>query len=273
MITFFLLLFINVIEIDSQIKIYINTDLEGISGVFNFTQTREKGTPQNIEACEYFMADLAAVIRGLRDGGATEIFVLDGHGNQAVIPHLMIPGAVYATGKPKDAPGGLWGLDESFDGMVLLGFHAMNGTPDGVLHHTQSSRNETKYWYNGVESGEIVQSSAIAGYFGVPTIMVTGDVATCREARKFLGENIITVTTKVGISREAAVLYPFDETRKALYEGAKQAVAAIPRCKVYKLELPVKAKKQYLDLNPSLPEPKLVTREAILENVLQVVDF
>jgi D-amino peptidase len=269
----FMLFFICVNPIVSQIKIYINTDLEGISGVFNFTQTREKGTPQNIEACEYFMADLAAVIRGLRDGGATEIFVLDGHGNQAVISHLMVPGAVYATGRPKEAPGGLWGLDDSFDGMVMLGFHAMNGTPDGVLHHTQSSRTENRYWYNGVECGELVQSSAIAGYYGVPPIMVTGDEATCREARKFLGEDLITVSTKKGISREAAVLYPFDETRKALYEGAKKAIAAIPKCKPYKLDMPIKAKKEYLDLDPNLPKPKLITKEATIKDVLHLLDL
>jgi D-aminopeptidase len=50
-------------------KIYINTDLEGISGVYKFEQTRQKGTPLNIQACEYFMGDLAAVIHGLLDAG------------------------------------------------------------------------------------------------------------------------------------------------------------------------------------------------------------
>ncbi len=58
------------------------------------------------------------------------MYVLDGHGDQAVIPHMMVPGAKYITGKPKPAPGALWGLDKSFAGVVLLGFHAMRGTPD-----------------------------------------------------------------------------------------------------------------------------------------------
>jgi D-amino peptidase len=67
----------------AQLKIYINTDLEGISGVYKFDQTRIKDSPLNIQACEYFMDDLAAVIRGLRDAGVTEIIVLDGHGRNA----------------------------------------------------------------------------------------------------------------------------------------------------------------------------------------------
>lgn len=78
---------------------------------------------------------------------------------------------------------------------------------------------------------------------------------------------------KQGIAREAAVLYPFEETRKALYEGAKRAIAAIPGCKPYLLELPIKAKKQYLDLNPSLPKPTLVTKEGIIQDALHILDL
>ena len=255
----------------AQKKIYVNTDLEGISGVFKFDQTRFKDTPLNIQACEFFMADLAAVIHGLRDGGATEIIVLDGHGSQAVLPHLMDHGASYITGRPR--PGILSGLDSTFSAMVMIGFHAMNGTPDGVLHHTQSSKTEHKYWYDGVEWGEIAQNSAIAGYYNVPTIMVTGDEATCREGKIFLGNNIITVATKKGLSREAAQLYPFEQTRKALYEGAKRAMSIIPDCKPFKPKFPVSAKMQWINPDPKLPEPKVMTKEGIVTDALHVTKF
>ncbi|NQU52150.1 MAG: M55 family metallopeptidase [Bacteroidetes bacterium] len=268
-----LIFFMNIVEVSAQLKIYVNTDLEGISGVFNFTQTREKGSPENLLACEYFMDDLAAVIRGLRDGGATEVVVLDGHGNQAVIPHLMVHGATYVTGKPRPGAGNLTGLDSSFSAMVMVGFHAMMGTPDGVLNHTQSSRSENRYWYNGIESGELVQNAVIAGYYGIPFIMVTGDVATCREATHFFGDNCVTVATKKGLSREAAELYPFEETRKALYEGAKRAVSVISDCKPYELQFPVKAKKQYLVQDKDSPEPKLVTKEKIIPDALHILDL
>ena len=255
----------------AQIKIFIETDLEGVSGVYKFSQTREKDTPANIQACEYFMGDLSAVVRGLRDGGATEITVIDGHGNQAMIPHLMAPGAKYITGQPRP-DGNRWSLDKSYSGLVMFGFHAMNGTADGVLHHTQSSKSENKYWYNGVESGELAQTAAIAGYFGVPPILVTGDEATCREATKFFGSGVVTVATKQGLSREAAVLYPFEETRKALYEGARKAIEAIPKCKPYIMEEPIKAKMEYLDLDPTLPKPKLITKEWTIPDALHLFD-
>jgi D-amino peptidase len=256
----------------AQIKIYIETDLEGVSGVYKFAQTREKDTPLNIQASEYFMGDLAAVVRGLREGGATEILIIDNHGIGALIPHLMEPGAKYITGRPRPGPGAsLWGIDKSFSGIVIFGTHAMMGTPDGVLNHTQSSESENKYWYNGVESGEMAQTAAMAGYFGVPPILVTGDVATCREATKFFGSGVVTVATKQGISREAAVLYPFEETRKALYEGAKNAIAAIPKCKPYILEVPIKAKMEYLERDSGLLTPKLMTREWIIPDALHLL--
>jgi len=254
----------------AQLKIYVNTDLEGISGVYHFGQTRIKGSPENIKACEYFMDDLAAVIRGLRDGGATEVVVFDGHGNQAVIPELMEPGATYITGNSKP---NLALLDSSFAAMVMIGFHAMNGTPDGVLHHTQSSKSENKYWYNGVESGELAQNAVLAGYYGVPVVMVSGDVAVCREATKFFGDGCVTVATKRGISREAAELYPFEETREALYEGAKQAISAISKCKPYKIDFPVKAKKQHIIHEEGTGKPKVVTEEKIIDDPLHILDL
>jgi len=253
------------------LRIYIVTDLEGASGVYKFTQTREPGNPLGEKAKEYLMGDIAAVVRGLRAANVAEIVVLDGHGSQAFVPHLMEPGAKYITGKPR--PGPLTCLDESFDGLIQLGAHAMMGTPDGVLAHTQSSRTENRYWYNGVESGELVQCAAIAGYYGIPPIMVTGDEATCREAVKFFGSNCVTVAVKRGITREAAMLYPFDETRQALYKGAQRAVAAIPKCQPYKLTLPIQAKKEYLVFDNSSGPGRRIIKEGTIKDVLKLLDF
>jgi D-amino peptidase len=253
------------------LRIYIVTDLEGASGVYKFAQTREPGNPLGEKAKEYLMGDIAAVVRGLRDAGVTDIVVLDGHGSQAFVPELMAPGAKYITGKPR--PGPLTALDDSFAGMIQLGAHAMMGTPDGVLCHTQSSRSENRYWYNGVESGELAQCAAIAGYYGIPTIMVTGDVAACREATKFFGADCVTVAVKKGLSREAAELYPFDETRQALYRGAKRAVAALPKCKPYKLSLPIRVKKEYLVFDKPGGPGRKVTKEGTVEHVLKLLDF
>lgn len=234
-------------------KIYIVTDLEGATGVFKFKQTREKETPEFREAMHLLMGDVAAVAEGLRQAGATEIVVLDGHnGGNNFPPADMAPGVRYITGLPR--PGPLCGLDESFAGMVLVGYHAKNGTPDGVLHHTQSSLAESKYWYDGVERGEIYQCAVIAGHYDVPVLLVTGDEAACREARGLLGEDLPTVAVKKGLSREAAVLLAAEETRPMLVAGARRAMDERPQRKPLKPNFPLTLRVRSIGPNKEAPD-------------------
>jgi D-amino peptidase len=182
----------------------------------------------------------------------------------------MEPGATYITGKPRSP---VEGLDKTFDGVVLLGYHAMKGTADGVLNHTRSSMTEMRYWYNERESGEIAQTALLAGHLGIPVIMVTGDTATCREATRFLGRNVITVVTKRGISREAAELYPLQETRTAIFEGAKRALAVISRCRPYKLRMPIRCKREWIESIEHPSESRIAVREASIRDVNKIYAF
>ncbi|NLB54250.1 MAG: M55 family metallopeptidase [Lentisphaerae bacterium] len=250
-------------------KIYILTDLEGVTGVYKFEQTREKGAA-NHEAVKMMMTDIAAVAEGLKKGGATEIYALDGHGGgHNFLPELMVSGVRYIVGRA--ASGELLaGLDSSFDGMVLLGYHAMNGTPDGLLHHTQSSVGEMKFFYNGIERGEIYQMSVIAGHFDVPVILVTADVAGCREARATLGDNLPTVAVKKGLGRESAILLSQEDTYKKLSESAEKAMITLPNLKPFKetypINLRITQKGSGSDENPYFSK-----REVVINNALEIV--
>ncbi|MCM8818593.1 MAG: M55 family metallopeptidase [Candidatus Omnitrophica bacterium] len=251
-------------------KIYIVTDLEGATGVFKFKQTRERGT-EFYDAMKLLMGDIAAVAEGLKEAGVKEIYVLDGHnGGNNFIPELMVQGVKYITGYPR--PGILYGFDETFDGIILLGFHAKNGTPDGVLHHTQSSSLELKYFYDGIERGEIFQAAVIAGHYNVPVILVTGDEATCREAKETLGKNLPTVAVKKGISREAAILLSPEETKILLKEGAKKAVKMLPKLKPYKIKFPIKLKIRRIGPEGASPEnPYFSEKEVIVKSPLDII--
>ncbi|HRU05444.1 MAG TPA: M55 family metallopeptidase [Candidatus Brocadiia bacterium] len=249
-------------------KIYIATDLEGVTGVYSFSQTREQDTPANLDARRYLMLDIAAVAQGLKDCGATEIYVLDGHGRGCnFLADHMVPGVRYITGYPRPRPFPL--LDKTFAAVILLGYHAMNGVADGVLHHTQSSKAEAKYWYDGVERGEIFQHAVIAGCYDLPVILVTGDEAACREAKATLGDAVPTVAVKKGLSREAAVLIGLEETRRMLAAGARQAMAALPKLKPYKPALPLKMRvRRIFPEKATVENPYYVDREEVVEDPL-----
>lgn len=270
----FLLLVVLFINSAEAQKIYIITDLEGASGVYKWSQIDNKDDELNKQACEYYMKDLEAVIKGFKDGGAKEIFVFDAHGLQIIIPDLMTPGVKYLTGRPR--PEGLIGLDSTFDAVALVGFHAMEGTENGVLNHTQNPYNHSRYWYNGIESGEIAQDALKCGFFGVPVTLVSGDDATCREATKFLGKYVVTVAVKEGIAEQCAVLYALPDTYKALYEGAKKSLAVIKKCKPYVLKMPIKAKLTFYnneEMDPRFPIPVLETKEWLIHSEPELKEY
>jgi D-aminopeptidase len=161
--------------------------------------------PHATEARHLLTAEISPCVEGCLDGGATVIIVNDGHGGGLnIVPEELHPGASYFTGVGR--PERRNGMDESVDGLILLGYHAMNGAEDGVLHSTQSSLSEAKHWYNGVESGEIAQTALGAGCYNIQPIMYSGDLRGAEEARRFLGEEIITVVVKEGLSRTSSIM-------------------------------------------------------------------
>ena len=73
-------------------KVYISAELEDVTGVFSFRQTRERGTPANLEACRLLMGDDAAVAEGLKEAGVDKSLALNGHGGgRRFTPELTAP--------------------------------------------------------------------------------------------------------------------------------------------------------------------------------------
>jgi len=261
------------------VKVYICTDLEGISGVTHWSQTRETTTAAYQHARGLLTREVNACVEGCLDGGAKEVVVLDGHGGGFnFVPDELHPGATYVTGPNRPTP--LPGLDGSFDAAVLLGYHAMAGTPRAVLAHTQSSKAGCRYWYNGRESGEIAQSALVCGHFGVPVVMVTGDEAACAEARAFLGDGIVTVAVKKGISITCCEMVPPQRAWEMIRKAAAEALARVGRCKPYTLPFPIQARLSYLtaeiaDMAGCRLSKRVdaTTFERVIESPLDIVRF
>ena len=226
-------------------KIYITTDLEGVCGVYRFDQTREYGTPANIEARHLLMGEVNAAVAGAFEGGATRVVVHDGHnGSKSFFPEELDERAEMVMGgfNPRDLV-----LKQGFDAAILLGFHAMSNTEQAVLCHTQSSRTWDNYWINGELAGEIRQSAIILGAFDIPVVMVTGDDKTVKEAKDLLGDTIVTVQVKEGLSREGALMRSPKKARAMIRKGTKKAMKRVSRVKPYKPDFPLTIRWQFLD--------------------------
>jgi len=199
----------------TDLKVFISADLEGVGGYVRWDATdRERER-------ELITGEANAAIAGAFEGGATEVLVTEAHGNMRnIIPEKIDSRATFLSGIPKPL-NHMAGIDSTFKAAMFVGYHSKAGTRNGVMSHTYSSI-IFSLRFNGVEVGEIGTDAAIAGFFGVPVLMVSGDRAACDEARELLGD-VETVAVKEGISRYAARCVPVEEARRLIREGAKRA--------------------------------------------------
>ncbi len=186
-------------------KIYISADMEGATGVTDAVQTMES-RPEYAFGCKMMAHDVRAAVMGALKAGADEILVNDAHGRKINIDIAALGGngAVrLLSGTPKPL-GMMEGLDESFDGVFFVGYHAMAGTPCAVLDHTVSGRTVYSVSLNGREVGETGLNAAVAAQMGVPIALVEGDDALEREVRALLGDNVVYACVKKAKARYAA---------------------------------------------------------------------
>ncbi len=215
-------------------KIYILTDMEGVAGVVDSVNFASPGAKYYEKAGEFLTKEINAAIEGALEAGAGEIQVLAGHGGSTSIKiDILNPAAKLISGE--------WhypaGLDKTFNAMFLIGNHSMAGTLDGNLNHTFASQYINSMKLNGKYIGEIGMTAIMAGWFGVPTVLISGDEAACREAKAII-PNIVTAPVKKGLSQFCAISLQPEKARELIKEKAKEAVSRIKSIKPYKVKAP-----------------------------------
>ena len=204
-------------------KVYVSVDLEGISGVNGNDQT-SAGQPEYARARKLMAEDANAAIRGAFAGGATEVVVNDSHGSQRnLLPEDLDPRARLISHSFK-RHGMMEGLDETFDAVIFVGYHAKADAPRGLFAHTGSGV-VRDLQVNGVSVGEGGMNAAMAAWYGVAVALVTGDDAAVEEV-KASAPAVRTVAVKRAINTRAVELLPLAEARRLIEDGARQAVSA-----------------------------------------------
>ncbi|RPI95915.1 MAG: hypothetical protein EHM40_02235 [Chloroflexi bacterium] len=207
---------------ETGMKILIATDMEGITGV----TTWEQVTPGHAEYERFrklMTQDVNAAVRGAYDAGADEVIVADGHWNGSnILIEELDPRAVLNSGSPSPFAM-MQGVDETIDGVMFVGYHARNGSPNAVLDHTWSSKRVANVWLNDILTGEYGLNAAVAGHFGVSVIMVSGDQTACAQVTELLGD-VETAIVKQASGRFAAECLPPQVTQETICLSAQRAV-------------------------------------------------
>jgi D-amino peptidase len=221
--------------------IWIMTDMEGLSGVDNMEQfsPEKDDAPEYRYGLEQLTAEANAAIAGCFDAGATEVRICDGHGknqNRGFTADLD-PRAKKVHVASRN-PIRWDGLDESVHAFAMIGQHAMAGTINAYLDHTQSSKVICRYFINGEEAGEMSQMALYAGGVGAPLFYVSGDEALCAEAAR-LFPHAHSTPTKRGTGWETCDLYSADEVRANIRRDIAFALGKVDRSKAWRLPPPI----------------------------------
>lgn len=223
-------------------KVFVITDMEGVAGVVSSVDYCAPDSRYYEVGRTLTTLETNAAIEGALEAGATDFLVVDGHGHGAIDPQQLHPAARLLTGRPMSYP---FACDATFDAAFIVGQHAKANADGGHLAHS-GSFNTDDHVLNGRSLGELGINMLFAAYFGVPTVLVTGDLACCDEAAALVPA-IETVSVKDGLKRGAPPDLTGEEAwryngaaihlhpqvaRERIREGARRALgrrAEIPR--------------------------------------------
>ena len=223
-------------------RVVISADMEGTCGVVSWmhvTPPEYAGKGEPVNQSEYnrargwMTAEVNAAIDGAMAGGADDVIVCDSHdGARNLIPEELDQRCKFITGGEKplsmaqgvDLPG--------VGALMYTGYHAKAGTPAAPLAHTWT-RTLSDIRVNGLSIGEFGINAIVAGHFGVPVVMVSGDETAVNQTRQLLGEQVIPVPVKQGLSTTAAIHLHPSVASERIRTGAKSAVENLKSAKVF----------------------------------------
>ena len=226
-------------------RVFISVDMEGTSGLERLEEIF-RGLPGFDYFRRLMAGDANAVIQGAIEGGADEIVVSDSHGYMCNIhPDDLVPGVQLKRGQIRRRWCQMKTFDTNFDAVLLVGYHAKAGSAEAILSHTWIT-SFLDVRVNGASVPEPSLNTYLAGAFGVPVVMLSGDDCVIEEARPVLGDiHYAQVKKSTGFSSGDHL--PLDESRRLLRQTAREAVAGARGFAPVQCQLPVTIE---VDLSP-----------------------
>ena len=225
-------------------NVYIMTDMEGISGIVSREQVVSTESRYQ-EGRRMMTADINVCVKACKEAGAEKVYVRDCHGNGANViwSELCEEADGYIIGATGDVR---YPFLEECDAVILLGYHAMAGTPGGILEHSMSSAGIQNYWINGAAAGETAIDAGIVGDYGKPVIMVSGDDKVCAEAKALLPW-VVTAEVKKGITWRGGMLLSPAKAYAVLREKTIEAIRNFENTKPLVYDKPIRFRTELVE--------------------------
>jgi len=218
-------------------KVYIQTDIEGIAGFVFFENGKEPGAENlahRIRMRELLTAEVNAAVKASFKAGAREVVVNDSHGSgYNIIFEKLDPRCEIVHGRNCSGPHWLPEFGPGFDALVLVGQHAMGGTKGAILAHSLWRVNNGEIFL-----GEGSMAAAIAGDYNVPTVFVSGDDYITAEMREKI-PSIQTVQVKKALGTYIARSLIPSRACEMIFEGVKNALRRADKVQPYVIKGPV----------------------------------
>ena len=143
-------------------KLFLSADIEGCAGLAMPAETHKTESVYRSYA-EEMTKEVVAACEAAHEAGADEIVVKDGHGDASNIDPLKMPEYVtLIRGKSGHPYNMMYGIDDTFDGVLFLGYHAPAGNPCFSISHT-STGNSLYIRLNGKFMSECMLNSYNVG--------------------------------------------------------------------------------------------------------------
>jgi D-amino peptidase len=225
------------------LRIYISADGEGITGLVNSAEMYP-GQPEYEFGREMMTGDVNAAIAGAFDGGATDVLVNDSHWSMRnLLPLKLDPRAQLIRGFNKHLA--MVEQIAGADGAFFIGYHARVGDSDSVANETILGREMIEVRMNGRPVGEGDINAALAGHFGVPVLLASGDDILKAQLTETLPDVEFAVT-KYAIDRWTARCLSPEESWSRIREAAARAVQKAGQVRPFRVEGPVEFEVEFV---------------------------
>jgi D-amino peptidase len=229
--------------------VFVITDAEGVAGICR----QEQVEPTNPELQKLLTGEVNAAVRGFLSAGAGEVIVWDGHdGSRTLSAATLDPRARLVIG----SLGPTMMLDRGFAAVAFVGQHARANRPSANMAHSYSSLGIQRILMNGREVGEIETRAALAGWFGVPVVFLSGDQAAADDLRAVVPD-AETAVVKEGLGYYTCLSLAAERAQELIERKAALALARAGQVRPYRVEGPVSIEVEYTTRSTLSPEEPL----------------